>query len=86
VGSLPEGSHWQVIGIGIDQWRLVAAAVGLGGNVRVGLEDNLYVEEGRMARSNGELVAKAAAMCHEQGRQVASAAEARQLLLLRSKP
>jgi 3-keto-5-aminohexanoate cleavage enzyme len=84
VGSLPEGSRWQVIGIGLEQWKLVAAAVGLGGNVRVGLEDNLYLEEGRMARSNGELVAKAVAMCREQGREVASVGEARQLLELKS--
>jgi uncharacterized protein (DUF849 family) len=80
VGSLPEGSHWQVIGIGIEQWKLVAAALGMGGNVRVGLEDNLYLEEGKMARSNGELVAKAVAMCGGQGREVASCAAARELL------
>jgi uncharacterized protein (DUF849 family) len=82
VGSLPAGSRWQVIGIGLEQWKLVAAAIGLDGGVRVGLEDNLYLEEGRMASSNGELVAKAVAMCHEQGREVASCAEARRLLEL----
>jgi 3-keto-5-aminohexanoate cleavage enzyme len=71
-----------VIGVGLEQWRLVAAAIGLDGGVRVGLEDNLYLEEGRMASSNGELVAKAVAMCHEQGREVASCAEARRLLEL----
>src|SRR5438105_9725904 len=80
VGSLPPGSHWQVIGIGLQQWPLVAAAIGLGGNVRVGLEDNFYLEAGRMAASNGELVDKAVAMCREQGRDVASTAEARRLL------
>jgi uncharacterized protein (DUF849 family) len=82
VGSLPSRSHWQVIGIGLDQWPLLAAAVGLGGNVRVGLEDNFYLEAGRMAASNGELVEKAVAMCREQGREVASIAEARQQLEL----
>ncbi|HSR24119.1 MAG TPA: 3-keto-5-aminohexanoate cleavage protein [Candidatus Eisenbacteria bacterium] len=84
VGSLPERSHWQVIGIGLDQWPLVAAAVGLGGNVRVGLEDNFYLEAGRMAASNGELVEKAVVMCREQGREVASIAEAREQLELPS--
>jgi len=84
VGSLPAGSHWQVIGIGLNQWPLVAAAISLGGNVRVGLEDNFYLDEGRMARSNGELVEKAVAMCREQGRPVASIAEARQQLGLHS--
>ncbi len=80
VGSLPAGSHWQVIGIGLDQWPLVAAAIGLGGNVRVGLEDNFYLEEGRMAGGNGDLVEKAVVMCREQGRDVASPADARGLL------
>ena len=80
VGSLPDGSHWQVIGIGLQQWPLAAAAVGLNGNVRVGLEDNFYLEEGRMATSNGELVEKAVAMCRELGREVATVAEARRLL------
>jgi uncharacterized protein (DUF849 family) len=71
-----------VIGIGLNQWTLAAAAIGMGGNVRVGLEDNLYLEEGRMARSNGELVEKAARMCRDQGREVAGPAEARRLLAL----
>jgi uncharacterized protein (DUF849 family) len=82
-GSLPPGSHWQVIGIGPAQWGLVAAAIGMAGNVRVGLEDNFYLGEGRMAKSNGELVERAVAMCREQGRRVASVAEARRQLELR---
>jgi len=85
VGSLPPDSHWQVIGIGLNQWPLVAAAISLGGNVRVGLEDNFYLEEGEMARSNGELVEKAVAMCREQGRPVASIADARLQLGLQSR-
>ena len=79
-GSLPPRSHWQVIGVGLEQWSLAAAAISLGGNVRVGLEDNFYLEAGRMAASNGELVEKAVRMCREQGREVASVAEARQQL------
>jgi len=81
-GSLPAGSHWQAIGIGLNQWSLAAAAVALGGNVRVGLEDNFYLEEGHMARSNGELVEKAVAMVREQGREPASIAQARAQLEL----
>ena len=81
-GSLPPGSHWQVIGIGLNQWPLLAAAVALGGNVRVGLEDNFYLEEGHMARSNGDLVEKAAAMVREQGREPATIAQARAQLEL----
>ena len=85
VDSLPAGSHWQVIGIGLNQWPLVAAAITMGGNVRVGLEDNFYVEEGRMARSNGELVEKAARLCGDLGHGVASIAEARSQLGLKSR-
>ncbi|HEY6875875.1 MAG TPA: 3-keto-5-aminohexanoate cleavage protein [Candidatus Dormibacteraeota bacterium] len=84
VDTLPADSHWQVIGISLAQWPLVAAAITMGGNVRVGLEDNFYLEEGRMAKSNGELVAKAARMCRELGREVASAREAREQLSLAS--
>src|ERR1035437_9832098 len=51
-------SHWGVIGISRDQWMLVSAALTLGGSIRVGLEDNLYLPNGEMARSNGELIAK----------------------------
>jgi 3-keto-5-aminohexanoate cleavage enzyme len=86
VDSLPAGSHWQVIGIGLNQWPLVATAITMGGNVRVGLEDNFYLEEGKMAKSNGDLVAKAARLCRELGAVVASPAEARSLLGLDGEP
>ncbi|HSP08325.1 MAG TPA: 3-keto-5-aminohexanoate cleavage protein, partial [Candidatus Dormibacteraeota bacterium] len=86
VDSLPPQSHWQVIGIGLNQWPLVAAALTMGGNVRVGLEDNFYVEEGRMAKSNGDLVEKAARLAGDLGRPVATAAEARGLLGLDAQP
>src|ERR1700682_4975550 len=82
VDSLPQGSHWQVIGIGLNQWPLVAAAITMGGNVRVGLEDNFYLEQGKMANSNGDLVEKACNLVHDLGREVASIAEARQQLSL----
>ena len=86
VDSLPARSHWQVIGIGLNQWPLVAAAIAMGGNVRVGLEDNFYLEEGRMARSNGDLVEKATALCRDLSREVASVAEARVQLGLEAEP
>jgi uncharacterized protein (DUF849 family) len=86
VDSLPNGSHWQVIGISLNQWPLVAAAITMGGNIRVGLEDNFYIEEGRMAGSNGELVEKAARLCRDLGHEVASIAEARSLLGLDAEP
>jgi uncharacterized protein (DUF849 family) len=86
VDGLPAGSHWQVIGIGLNQWPLVAAAITMGGNVRVGLEDNFYIKGGRMAKSNGELVEKAARMCRDLGPDVASVAEARTQLGLDPTP
>ena len=77
----PEGPNaWQVIGISRDQWRLIAAALALGGNVRAGLEDNFYLPNGEMARSNGDLIAKARQMAEDVGRRVATVAEARELL------
>jgi 3-keto-5-aminohexanoate cleavage enzyme len=72
--------HWGVIGIGRDQWMLVAAALTLGGSVRVGLEDNFYLPNGEMARSNGDLVAKARQMTLDAGRRPATVVEARALL------
>jgi len=86
VDSLPPGSHWQVIGIGLNQWSLAAAAVTLGGNVRVGLEDNFYTEEGRMAKGNGDLVDKASRLVREIGREVAGIADARRILGLEAEP
>jgi 3-keto-5-aminohexanoate cleavage enzyme len=86
VDSLPPGAHWQVIGIGLNQWPLVAAATTMGGNVRVGLEDNFYLEEGKMATSNGDLVEKAVRLCRDLGREVASVSEARAQLGLEAEP
>src|SRR5207237_3979017 len=68
VENIPAGSHWGVIGISRDQWMLLSAALTLGGSIRVGLEDNLYLPDGAMARSNGELIAKARQMTEDVGR------------------
>src|SRR5262249_61409910 len=57
--QVPAGSRWKVIGISRDQWQLAMAALSLGGDVRVGLEDNFYLPNGDMATSNGDLVAEA---------------------------
>jgi 3-keto-5-aminohexanoate cleavage enzyme len=77
----PEGpNQWQVIGISRDQWKLLGASLVMGGNVRAGLEDNFYLPNGKMAKSNGELVAKARQMAEDVGRRAATVAEARELL------
>ena len=78
--NIPAGSRWKVIGNSREQWRLCMAALALGGDIRVGLEDNFYLPHGEMATSNGELVAAAAAMVKLSGREVASVADARALL------
>jgi uncharacterized protein (DUF849 family) len=75
--------HWGVIGISREQWTLLAAALSLGGSIRVGLEDNLYLPGGEMARSNGDLVARARQMTLDAGRRPATVEEARGLLGVR---
>jgi 3-keto-5-aminohexanoate cleavage enzyme len=82
VDNVPADSHWGVIGISRDQWMLVAAALTLGGSIRVGLEDNLYLPSGEMARSNGELISKAREMTEEVGRRAATVSEARAMLAI----
>jgi uncharacterized protein (DUF849 family) len=79
-GGAEGPNNWGVIGISRDQWRLVSAAAALGGNVRVGLEDNFYLPDGEMARSNGDLIAKARQIVEDVGRRPATVAEARELL------
>ena len=80
VENIPAGSHWGVIGISREQWMLVASALTLGGSIRVGLEDNLYLPSGEMARSNGELIAQARRMTEDVGRRPATVEEARAML------
>ncbi|MEO6497069.1 MAG: 3-keto-5-aminohexanoate cleavage protein [Solirubrobacteraceae bacterium] len=79
--NLPDvDCHWGVIGISRVQWTLVAAALTLGGSVRVGLEDNFYLPDGEVAKSNGELIAKARQMTQDAGRRPATVDEARTML------
>jgi 3-keto-5-aminohexanoate cleavage enzyme len=89
IGEVPTGPggstdgfkhHWGVIGISRDQWTLIATALTLGGSIRAGVEDNLYLPDGSMARSNGDLIAQARKMTEDVGRRPATVAEARGLL------
>jgi uncharacterized protein (DUF849 family) len=77
---LPLESPWFAFGISLYQFPMVAQAVLLGGNVRVGMEDNIYLERGKLAPSNAALVEKAAKIIEILGDHVASPAEARQML------
>jgi 3-keto-5-aminohexanoate cleavage enzyme len=84
-GSIPAGSTFTVSGIGRAQFQMAAAAIITGGHVRVGFEDNIYMQKGVLASSNGALVAKAVRLARELGRNVASPAQAREILGLSAK-
>ena len=78
--SLPPGALWAAFGIGAGQFPMVAQAVLLGGHVRVGLEDNLYLRRGVPAPSNAALVERAVAIIDQLGEQPASVSDARRIL------
>ena len=77
---LPPGAPWFAFGISLHQFPMAAQAVLLGGNIRVGLEDNLYLERGKLAPSNAALVAKAVKIVEVLGCALASPNDARQML------
>lgn len=85
VDAIPAGSTWTATGIGRSAFTLAAPTIVMGGNVRVGFEDNLYVSRGVLARSNGELVEKVVRISRELGREIASPAEAREILSLKAR-
>ena len=72
VKQIPAGSTWTVTGVGRGAWPMVAAGIVMGGNVRVGFEDNIYLEKGHKAASNGELVEKVVRLAKELGREIAT--------------
>ena len=81
---LPAGSPWFAFGISLHQFPMAAQAVLLGGHPRVGLEDNLYLEKGKLAPSNAALVEKAGKIIEILGDVIASPDDARQILGLKS--
>ncbi len=83
VKNIPAGSTWTATGIGRHAFTLAAPTIVMGGNVRVGFEDNLYLERGVLAKSNGELVDKVVRMAKLLGRPVANSDEAREILGLK---
>jgi 3-keto-5-aminohexanoate cleavage enzyme len=80
VSELPEQAHWGVAGVGRHQFPMAALALELGGHVRVGLEDNIYLEKGVLSEGSAPLVEKAARLARERGREPLSAANVRALL------
>jgi uncharacterized protein (DUF849 family) len=83
---LPADCSWFAFGISLHQFPMAAQAVLLGGHVRVGLEDNLYLAKGTLAPSNAALVERAVRLVESLGSTVATADEARRLLSLPTKP
>ncbi len=77
---MPAGAQWEVIGISHSHWRMIAAALVLGGNIRTGLEDHLYLPNKQMARNNGEMTGVAARLTRDVGREPATVEEARVIL------
>lgn len=82
VRCLPTGSTWSVAGIGRHQLTLATIALAMGGNARVGFEDNIYYRKGQLAQSNAQLVARIARIAQELDRPVATPAQARDILQL----
>ena len=80
VNKIPAGSTWTVTGVGRSAWTMAAAGIIMGGNVRVGFEDNVYLGKGHKAASNGELVEKVVRLAKELGREIATPDEARAIL------
>lgn len=80
ITCIPEGSTWTVAGIGRYETPLALMAIALGGNVRVGFEDNIYYHKGELAESNAQLVGRVARISKEVGREVATPDEARKIL------
>ncbi|CCQ93853.1 3-keto-5-aminohexanoate cleavage enzyme [[Clostridium] ultunense Esp] len=85
VDSIPAGSTWTVAGVGRHEMPMAAMGIAMGGHVRVGFEDNVYLERGVLAKSNGELVEKVVRIAKELGREIASPDEAREILELKKR-
>jgi len=86
VRSIPQGSPWSVCAVGLDEFKMATMAILMGGHVRVGFEDNIYLSKGVKAKSNAEFVEKIVRLARELDREVASPEEARRILHLPTKP
>ena len=83
VNAIPKDATWTSTGVGRAAFQLAAPTIVMGGNVRVGFEDNIYLSRGVKAKSNGELVEKVVRLSRELGREIASPEEARRILSLK---
>ena len=85
VDSIPAGSTWTVAGVGRYEMPMAAMGIAMGGHIRVGFEDNVYLSKGVLAKSNGELVEKVVRIAKELGREIATPDEARKILGLKKR-
>ena len=84
IKQVPQGSFWQVIAISRKQWQLAAIACTMGGNFRVGLEDNFYLPNGEMAKSNGDCVEAGVKLARMLDREIATISETREMLNIKT--
>lgn len=79
----PEGFVWNTSVMDpVEQWKVLATAISLGGHIRIGMEDNPFIEPGEYARSNADLVNKIVRIARDIGREIATPDEARQVLAI----
>ena len=78
--KLPSDAPWSVLGIGKAQLPMITMAILIGGHVRVGFEDNIYLKKGVLAKSNAQMVEMAADLAERLGREIATSDEARKIL------
>ena len=82
---IPKNATWSNIGIGRQQLHMAMMALIMGGHIRVGMEDNIYLRQGVMAKTNAELVERVVRICREYGREIATPDETRTILGLRKR-
>jgi 3-keto-5-aminohexanoate cleavage enzyme len=80
VKQIPKDCQWSACSVGMTEWPMVTAAIIMGGHARVGMEDNIYLSDGVLAKSNAELVEKIVRIARELGREIASPEETRVIL------
>ena len=80
IKQVPDGSFWQCIAVSRKQWQMAAVACTMGGNFRVGLEDNFYLPNNEMAKSNGACVEWGVKLARMMGREIATIEETREML------
>jgi uncharacterized protein (DUF849 family) len=81
----PDNYQWSVIGAGLNYVKTATLAISLGGHVRVGMEDNIFIQRGQLAKTNAELVQKIVRIANEFGREIATPEYVRNILKLKGK-